>query len=94
MLWIVPLLSAKSQRFGDMVAGTIVVEDATHPLAGVRERLSRRAAVEDRFHFDGGLLKKLRPQDVNGIEQLLERWNDVPNEIGRASCRERVYGLV
>lgn len=77
MLWIVPLLSARSQRFGDMIAGTIVIEDDPAKLAGPRQMLAKRTAADARFRFDAGQLKKLRPQDVQAVEQLLERWPDI-----------------
>ena len=78
VLWIVPLLSAKSQRFGDMVAGTIVIEQEVSRLTGVRGRLSGRSAADSKFRFDAGQLKKLRAQDAEAIERLLERWHEMP----------------
>lgn len=41
LLWIVPLLSAKSQRLGDMVAGTIVIQQEVPKLTGVRSTIGR-----------------------------------------------------
>ncbi len=78
LLWIVPLLSAKSQRLGDMVAGTIVIEQEVPKLTGVRSRLLERKAADATFRFDVGQLKKIRPQDVEAVERLLERWNEIP----------------
>ena len=78
LLWIVPLLSAKSQRLGDMVAGTIVIEQEVPKLAGVRGRLSGRLAADATFRFDAGRLKQIRPQDFEAIERLLERWDEIP----------------
>lgn len=77
VLWIVPLLSARSQRFGDMIAGTIVIEDEPAKLAGPRQTLANRSAADARFRFDAGQLKKLRPQDIQAVEQLLERWAEI-----------------
>ena len=77
VLWVVPLLSARSQRFGDMIAGTIVIEDEPAKLAGPRQTLANRSAADARFRFDVGQLKKLRPQDVQAVEQLLERWAEI-----------------
>ncbi len=76
-LWIVPLLSKKSQRLGDMVAGTVVVVDKPEPLGDLRMVLSERPAVEARFTFDVGALKRVRPQDFSAVEQILERWDSV-----------------
>ena len=78
VLWIVPLASASGLRFGDMVAGTIVVQDAVTTLATVREELARRPATEAQFRFTPTMLKLLRPSDVTAVEQLLERWQELP----------------
>jgi len=77
VMWIVPLLSARGQRFGDMVSGTLVVQDQVEELAGVRERLSARKAADALFRFDAGLLKKLQPSDFESVERILERWPEV-----------------
>lgn len=77
-LWLVPLLSARSQRAGDMVGGTIVVEDRVEQLSGLRERLSVRTATDAKFRFDAGRLKKLKPADVMAVERLFERWHSIP----------------
>lgn len=74
VLWIVPLLSAKSQRLGDMVAGTIVVQDDQTTLSPVRTTLADRASADVKFQFSVMKLQKLRSQDISAIEQLLERW--------------------
>ncbi len=78
VLWIVPLLSSRSQRFGDMVAGTVVVFDKPAPLSLVREELAVRAAAEARFRFDSNSLKRLRTVDFEAVELLLDRWDDIP----------------
>ncbi len=76
-LWIVPVLSAKSQRLGDMVAGTIVVNDDVQQVSNVREVLGSRSAQESRFRFDAATLRRARPQDFTAIERILERWHDL-----------------
>lgn len=73
MMWIVPLLSARGQRTGDMVAGTVVVSDASQVLGHVRTELADRSALESEFQFDSTALQKLDSTDVQGIEMLLER---------------------
>lgn len=78
LLWIVPVLSQRSQRFGDMVAGTLVVFDRPAPLCRVREELASRSAADARFRFDAMSLKRLRPIDYEAVEQILDRWDDVP----------------
>jgi uncharacterized RDD family membrane protein YckC len=77
-LWIVPVVSARTQRFGDMVAGTIVIVDRPEPVGAVRDQLAGRSAAESRFRFDAAALKRLRPGDVQAVEQILERWPRLP----------------
>jgi len=79
-LWIVPVLSAKSQRLGDMVAGTLVVVDKPQQMNPIREVLSRRTTDESRFWFDATKLNRLRPQDIKSIEGILHRWSDLSDE--------------
>jgi uncharacterized RDD family membrane protein YckC len=74
-LWIVPVLSARSQRFGDMAAGTIVVSDEPNELSPVRAELSTQTALEAQFPFNVAKLDQLRPSDFSAIEQLLGRWD-------------------
>ncbi len=78
LLWIVPVLSRLGQRLGDMVAGTLVVFDRPAPLCRVREELAGRNAADARFRFDATALKRLRPVDYEAVEQILDRWDDVP----------------
>lgn len=73
-LWIVPLLSEKGQRFGDMAAGTLVVVEAPVQISSVRDVLSSRPAPDSKFRFDGTALERLHPQDFAAVEQFLERW--------------------
>lgn len=93
VLWIVPLLSARSQRFGDMIAGTIVIEDEPAKLAGPRHTLANRSAADARFRFDAGQLKKLGPQDVQAVEQLLERWTEMFADRSEQFVSTIVYSL-
>jgi len=78
-LWIVPVLSDRSQRFGDMVAGTVVVSDRPPPLSRVRTELAGRSAAEARYRFDNAALSRLEPADFAALEQLLDRWDDIPH---------------
>ena len=81
LLWIVPVVSKRSQRTGDMVAGTIVVSDAPGQMGNLRKDLADRPREEAQFRFEPGALKKLRPQDVEAIEKVLERWSSLkPNQ--------------
>ena len=71
-LWIVPLLTEKGQRLGDLVAGTIVVADQRAALGTLREELIARAADQPQFRFDAAVLGRARPQDVQAVEKILQ----------------------
>ena len=73
-VWIVPFLSKRSQRFGDMVAGTTVVVDKPDRLSGIRKALADVPVAESLFTFDSTTLKRARPQDFQAIEKILDRW--------------------
>lgn len=93
-LWIVPLLSARSQRIGDMVAGTVVVSDNPQGLTQVRTRLSDRSAAEAEFRFDRAALGRLSPGDVEAIERILDRWQELSSEQREDLSRQLVGALV
>jgi uncharacterized RDD family membrane protein YckC len=78
VLWIVPVLSVRSQRAGDMIAGTVVVSDEQQELSAVRTELAERSALESEFRFDPTGLSQLNDVDLQGSEQLLERWSSLP----------------
>src|SRR5207253_7710422 len=77
LLYIVPLLTAKGQRLGDLVAGTVVVSDERPELGGIRDQLSAQKTSECQFQFDASALKRSRPQDVQAVEKILERWSQL-----------------
>jgi uncharacterized RDD family membrane protein YckC len=76
-LWLVPLVSKKSQRLGDMVAGTVVVFDKPESISNLRLSLSQRPSGEAQFVFDAATLKRARPQDFAAVEKILERWEQL-----------------
>lgn len=78
LLWVVPLVSAQSQRFGDMLGRTIVVVDSPGQLTGLRETLLAKPVADHKFRFDLATLKRLGERDVEAIERLLERWDKLP----------------
>lgn len=91
-LWIVPLLTEKSQRLGDLVAGTVVVADKPEQLGeqgALRERLLRIPPQQGTWRFDASQLRLVRPVDFHAIERLLVRWGDV-----EAMERERLAAHV
>jgi uncharacterized RDD family membrane protein YckC len=79
-MWIIPLLSKRGQRAGDMVAKTLVVSSATTELSAVRRQLSERHAGEAVFRFDYTTLKRLAPADFESVEQLLDRYADLSTQ--------------
>ena len=72
-MWIVPFVSGRSQRAGDMVAGTLVVADSPPELSPVRVVLAQRSAAEAQFRFDQAMLKRISGEEFAAIERLLER---------------------
>jgi uncharacterized RDD family membrane protein YckC len=79
-LWIVPVMSQRGQRMGDMVAGTLVIGESKTKLSAVRTALSRRAADEAQFRFDQMTLRRLSGADFDAIEQILDRWPELPTK--------------
>jgi uncharacterized RDD family membrane protein YckC len=80
LMWIVPLMSKRTQRCGDMVAGTIVIQDEVLELSFVRTQLSDRGAAEAEFRFDARTLGRLTESDFEAIERLLDRWAELSLE--------------
>jgi uncharacterized RDD family membrane protein YckC len=79
-LWLVPLVSKKSQRLGDMVAGTVVVFDKPESISNLRLSLSQCPAGEAKFVFAAATLKRARPQDFAAVEKILERWEQLTGD--------------
>jgi uncharacterized RDD family membrane protein YckC len=82
--WLVPLFSKRSKRLGDMVAGTLIVEDQLVTLEDIREDLEGEPQREFRFPRTG--LDKLTQKEVHLIAQLLER-----SESMNESIRKDLY---
>lgn len=80
LLWIVPVVSPKSQRLGDMVGGTLVVRDKPRRLSPVREELLARPRHAIRFPLDGARLTKLDDKILEAAEQFLDRYDDLTEE--------------
>lgn len=78
LTWIVPLLSRKSQRLGDMVAGTLVVAEERAEFSRARVIVEQRSAAEAVFRFPTTGLARLHRADVGAVEQLLDRWDQMP----------------
>ena len=88
-MWVVPLVSQRSQRLGDLVAGTVVVTDDPEDISDLREQLSGKRLSEAQFQFTGTVLAKARPQDVETVERLLERLSGL-RPIERATLLPRI----
>jgi uncharacterized RDD family membrane protein YckC len=88
-LWIVPLLSGRCQRFGDMVAGTLVVAETQDRIGDLRAKLVTRDSSESRLRFDAAMLNRTRPTDVEALERILERWSSL-NDRQRNILLDRV----
>ncbi len=80
LMWIIPVVSKRSQRAGDMVGGTVVITDDASALTGVRMRLADRGPLDAEFRFDSPGLQRLSGRDFEAIEQLLDRWDSIPAE--------------
>ena len=77
-LWSIPVLSVRTQRPGDMAAGTLVVRERTPELSPLRQELADRSPLESRYRFDAAMLARLRAIDIYFVEELLDRWEDLP----------------
>ncbi len=77
LLWIVPIISGKSQRLGDMAAGTVVIRDKPRTLSRVREELLLRPKTSMRHRFQGTQLAKLDKPLLEAVEQFLDRYDSL-----------------
>jgi len=80
VMWVVPALSPRSQRIGDMVSGTVCVADEPKNLATLREVLLARPLTDRVFRFDVGALSRARPGDFAAVEKVLENFDSMPIE--------------
>lgn len=80
VFWIVPLLSPNSRRFGDMVAGTLVVDSGDQKISPLRTQLLNRGRDEMEFRFSSSELDRLSAEEITTIEQFCERMGDVSAE--------------
>jgi hypothetical protein len=86
-LWLFPLLARNSQRLGDMVAGTMVIEESRGQLSPLRQRLSSRGSGQARFTFGVNQVAALTAEDLRAMDELLSRWAALPTEHRRALGR-------
>src|SRR5690606_33314253 len=81
LFWMVPVFSSQSQRFGDMLAGTLCVKDDPQKLGGLRDTLATRMPSERRFRFDISALQRVRSSDFHAVERILESKSTVSDEM-------------
>lgn len=87
--WAVPLFSKRSQRLGDMVAGTVVVSEQRPEYGTIRGMLAARPAGDVQFRFSSAGLARLPQQEFEAVERLLERWTAI-DPLQRASLARRL----
>lgn len=80
LLWIVPLISPGSRRFGDMVGGTLVVSSERQKINPLRSELLDRDRGEVRFRFSAQTLEKMSSDEISTIEQFCERLGNLEEE--------------
>lgn len=94
LLWIVPVMSRRSQRTGDMVAGTLVIQDEPVKFSEIRQILADRNPSEAEFRFDNRSLGRLTEADYEAVEKVLERWTGLPEVQQRTLLDRMVPPLV
>jgi uncharacterized RDD family membrane protein YckC len=80
VVWIVPFLSEKTQRLGDMVAGTVVVVDEAPKMSHLREELLQRPPELAAFRFDAVTLRRALPSEIDVVEKILDRYASLPEQ--------------
>ncbi len=93
LLWIVPVLSEKWQRVGDMVAGTLVVREDETAQDALRTRLMARDPGEAVFRFNPAQVNGLDELDAQAIEVFLSRRQGIHPE-HRAQLAERLTDAI
>lgn len=73
VFWIVPVVTRKLQRFGDMVAGTLIVREDTGVHQDIRARLGAIPQSSAAFAFNQVHLNNLRAIDLTASETFLAR---------------------
>lgn len=84
VLWVVPALSKGNRRLGDLLAGTVVVDERqSAPETGGRPAVSlidssRADLGELRFYFSAEIAERLHRDDLNLLEFLETRLRSAP----------------
>jgi uncharacterized RDD family membrane protein YckC len=93
IFWMVPVVAKNTRRFGDMVAGTLVIQEEEHTTQTVREQLAARDVMAAEFRFSEQQLDALRDVDVQALEVFLERRGALHEEHRRTSAQRLARGL-
>jgi uncharacterized RDD family membrane protein YckC len=93
LLWVVPVVTQREQRFGDMAAGTIVVSEIPLPMHTVRGQLAARPAGDALFVFSPAQSAALTEADVEAMELFFER-RDRLHPTHRIQIAERLVQAV
>ncbi len=73
VLWVVPVVSEKLQRLGDMAAGTLLVREENEAHQDIRAQLSERPPSESVFAINQVHVNSLQHVDVAAAEMFLLR---------------------
>ena len=92
VFWLIPALSRGGRRIGDLLAGTLVIDESGDGLAVPEVRLARsyRELADRRFHLGAETARSLFPEDLNLLEHLFTRLE----HIERREERERMSRAV
>lgn len=89
IVWIVPFVSQRAQRLGDMAASTLVIREGASRLSPLRARLLARPPADAVFRFTGAALLRARAEDIEAAEAVFERWRTL-----RVADRERLAAVL
>ncbi len=93
LFWVVPLVSGRSQRFGDIVAGTVVIAEGKTDRNSYHELLLRKDEAAIEYKFTADQLGKLTEKDHQAITKFLERVSDLEPEQTHLLAGTLVEGL-
>ena len=92
LLWFIPVLTQQNQRLGDVVAGTLVVEDSAPEAERIQQELMQRGEAPAQFTFTASQAARLDEKTVKAIEMLFER-GDSMERSQRQALRRRLTQL-
>lgn len=73
ILWFVPVVTERGQRLGDMVAGTIVIQEQPPAPDAVAERVSRRNTLPRQYTFTPQHARTLSAEEVRALKLFMGR---------------------